>query len=194
MTEWLHFHFSLSCIGEGNGNPLQGSCLENPRDGAAWWAAIYGVSQSRTRLKWLSRSSSSSSSNSSSSMTYLYRFSLAPSPIYWPDGCLQWTVLQEGETGCFLMISTHLYFLLWRRHCLSPLGQETHFRGRYYLCLSRVLAIRTLLWRVVQLLNHVRLCVTPWTTAHQAFPGISGSQYLSSICRTMRHSWKTVSP
>ena len=51
------FHFSLSCIGEGNGNPLQCSCLENPRDGQAWWAAVYGVTQSRTRLKWLSSSS-----------------------------------------------------------------------------------------------------------------------------------------
>ena len=59
-TEQLHFHFSLSCIGEGNGNPLQCSCLENPRDGEAWWAAVYGVSQSRTRLKRLSSSSSSS--------------------------------------------------------------------------------------------------------------------------------------
>ena len=59
-TERLHFHFSLACIGEGNGNPLQCSCLENPRDGGAWWAAIYGVAQSRTRLKWLSSSSSSS--------------------------------------------------------------------------------------------------------------------------------------
>ena len=59
MTEWLHFHFSLSCIGEGNGNPLQCSCLENPRDGGAWWAAVYGVAQSWTRLKWLSRSSHS---------------------------------------------------------------------------------------------------------------------------------------
>ena len=57
-TEWLHFHFSLSCTGEGNGNSLQYSCLENPRDGGAWWAAIYGVTQSRTRLKWLSSSSS----------------------------------------------------------------------------------------------------------------------------------------
>ena len=57
-TERLHFHFSLSCIGEGNGNSLQCSCLENPRDGGAWWAAVYGVSQSRTRLKWLSSSSS----------------------------------------------------------------------------------------------------------------------------------------
>ena len=53
-TERLHFHFSLSCIGEGNGNPLQCSCLENPRDGGAWWAAVSGVTQSRTRLKWLS--------------------------------------------------------------------------------------------------------------------------------------------
>ena len=66
-TEWLHFHFSLPCIGEGNGNPLQYSCLENPRDGGVWWVAvyavaiygvaIYGVAQSRTRLKWLSSSS-----------------------------------------------------------------------------------------------------------------------------------------
>ena len=53
-TEWLHFHFSLSCIGEGNGNPLQCSCLENPRDRGACWAAVYGVTQSRTRLKELS--------------------------------------------------------------------------------------------------------------------------------------------
>ena len=57
MTERLHFHFSLSCIGEGNGNPLQCSCLENPRDGEAWWAAVYGVAQSRTRLKQCSSSS-----------------------------------------------------------------------------------------------------------------------------------------
>ena len=56
-TERLHFHFSLSRIGEGNGNPLQHSCLENPRDGRAWWAAVYGVAQSRTRLKQLSSSS-----------------------------------------------------------------------------------------------------------------------------------------
>ena len=58
MTEQRHFHFPLSCIGEGNGNPLQCSCLENPRDGGAWWAAVYGVAQSRTRLKRLSRGSS----------------------------------------------------------------------------------------------------------------------------------------
>ena len=58
-TERLHFHFSLSCIGEGNGNPRQCSYLENPRDGGAWWAAVYGVPRSQTQLKRLSSSSSS---------------------------------------------------------------------------------------------------------------------------------------
>ena len=58
MTERLHFHFSLSCTGEGNGNPVQCSCLENPSDGGAWWTAVYGVVQSWTRLKRLSSSSS----------------------------------------------------------------------------------------------------------------------------------------
>ena len=67
-TEWLHFHFSLSYIGEGNGNPPQCSCLENPRDGGAWWAAVYGVAQSWTRLKRLSSSSSSSHSIASNSL------------------------------------------------------------------------------------------------------------------------------
>ena len=61
-TERPHFPFSFSCIGEGNGNSLQCSCLENPRDGGAWWAVVYGVAQSRTRLRRLSSSSSSSSS------------------------------------------------------------------------------------------------------------------------------------
>ena len=64
MTEQLHFHFLRSCTGEGNGNPLQCSCLENPRDGGAWWADVYGVAQSRKRLKRLSSSSSSSNNNS----------------------------------------------------------------------------------------------------------------------------------
>ena len=76
-TERLCFHFSSSCIGEGNGNPLQHSCLENPRDGGAWWAAVYGVAQSRTRLK---RLSSSSSSNS----------------MY---GCESWTIKKAEHQG-----------------------------------------------------------------------------------------------
>jgi len=57
-TEQLHFDFSLSCLGEGNGSPLQYSCLDNPRNRGPWWAAVYGVAQGRTRLKWLSSSSS----------------------------------------------------------------------------------------------------------------------------------------
>ena len=73
-TERLHFHFSLSCIGEGNGNPLQCSCLENPRDERAWWAAIYGAAQSRTRLKQLS--SSSSSSNGIQYFLHVVKFGL----------------------------------------------------------------------------------------------------------------------
>ena len=67
-TELLQFHFSPSCIGEGNGNPLQYSCLENPRDRGAWWAAVYGVTQSRKQLKRLSSSNSSSSETS----TWIY--------------------------------------------------------------------------------------------------------------------------
>ena len=58
-TERHHLDFSLSCFGEGNGTPLQYSCLENPRDGGAWWAAVYGVARGRTRLKQLCSSSSS---------------------------------------------------------------------------------------------------------------------------------------
>ena len=85
-TERLHFHFSLSCIGEGNGNPLQCSCLENPRDRGAWWASIYGVAQSRT---WLTRLSSSSSSSSSSSL--LLGDADAPGP---------WTTLQAVTCQC----------------------------------------------------------------------------------------------
>ena len=78
-TERLHFDFSLSCIGEGNGNPLQCSCLENPRDGGAWWAAVYGVAQSRTQLKRLS-----SSSSSSSRQEEIYSF-YPMSNICWPN-------------------------------------------------------------------------------------------------------------
>ena len=82
VTERLHFHFSLSCIGEGNGNPLQCSCLENPRDGRAWWAAISGVAQSRIRLKRLS----SSSSNISYARSH-------------PHVCWMWTLMRRNWLG-----------------------------------------------------------------------------------------------
>ena len=86
MTERLHFHFSLSCIGEGNGNPLQCSYLENPRDRGAWWAAIYWVAQSRTWLKWLRSSSSSSRVRSK---VCLVKAMVFPVVMH---GCESWTL------------------------------------------------------------------------------------------------------
>ena len=97
MIERLHFHFSLSCTGEGNGNPLQCSCLENPRDGGAWWAAVYGVAQSRTRPKWLSSSSSNGSLDSIlksrdiilPTKVHLVKAMVFPGVRY---GCESWTI------------------------------------------------------------------------------------------------------
>ena len=82
-TERLHFHCSLSCTGEGNGTPLQCSCLENPRDGGAWWAAVYGVAQSRTRLERLSSSSAASVSavRQCESVIIIRVCPLAPPPL-----------------------------------------------------------------------------------------------------------------
>ena len=85
-TEQLHFLFSLSCIGEGNGNPLQCSCLENPRDGGAWWAAVYGVTQSWTRLKRLSSSSSILSSGEEHTKTFPVKTDLIPGSGRSPGG------------------------------------------------------------------------------------------------------------
>ena len=82
MTEQLHFHFSLSCIGEGNGNPFQCSCLENPRDGGAWWVAIYGATQSWTQLKRLSSSSMSIGSVMPSNHLILCHPLLLPPSIF----------------------------------------------------------------------------------------------------------------
>ena len=96
-TEQIHFHFSLSCIGEGNGNPLQCSCLENPRNGGAWWAAISVVTQSRTWLKRLSSSSSSPRDSQESApkpqfesinsliLSFLHGPTLATTHDYWKN-------------------------------------------------------------------------------------------------------------
>ena len=117
-TERLHFHFSLSCIGEGNGNPLQCSCLENPRDREAWWAAVCGVAQSRTWLKRLS-----SSSDSRLYLTVIGWFKpilcpdwLTPSPYFpligWLLDCSPLSLLIPSISfaviGCFLVCT-----LLW---------------------------------------------------------------------------------
>ena len=95
-TEQLHCHFSLSCIEEGNGNPLQCSCLENPRDRGAWWATVYGVAQSRTRLKWLS------SSSSSSSMVLRLEKEMATHSII-----LAWRIPGMGQPGGLPSVGSH---------------------------------------------------------------------------------------
>ena len=104
MTERRQFHFSLSCIGEGNGNPLQCSCLENPRDGGAWWAAVYGVAQSRTWLKW----HSSSSSSISTSWTPIF----SPFVIYLMNIFYLKTILIliSAMSSQFLNLSGELFF------------------------------------------------------------------------------------
>ena len=84
-TERLHFHFSLSCIGKGGGNPLQCSCLENPRDGGAWWAAVYGVAQSQTRLKRLSSSSNRVTNTFTFSPFFLTLFDKRLKIFYWEN-------------------------------------------------------------------------------------------------------------
>ena len=95
MTELLHFHISLSCIGEGNGNSLQCSCLENPRDRRAWWAAIYGVTQNRTWLKQLSSSTQhiKSRDNALPTNVHLVKGMVFPVVMY---ACENWT-LKKAE-------------------------------------------------------------------------------------------------
>ena len=84
MTERLHFHSSLSCIGEGNGNPLHCSCLENPRDGRAWWAAVYGVAQSWTRL---------------SDFTFTFHFHALEKAMATHSSTLAWEIPWTEEPG-----------------------------------------------------------------------------------------------
>ena len=92
MTERLHFPFSLSCIGEGTGNPLQCSCLENPRGGGAWWAAVDGVAQSRTRL---------------SDFTFTFHFHALEKEMATHSGVLAWRIPGTGEPGGLLSMGSH---------------------------------------------------------------------------------------
>ena len=88
----LHFHFSLSCIGEGNGNPLQCSCLENPRDGVAWWASVYGVAQSRT---WLS------------DFTFIFHCHASEKEMAIHSSILAWRIPGTGEPGGLPSMGSH---------------------------------------------------------------------------------------
>ena len=130
MTERLHFHFSLSWVGEGNGNPLQCSCLENPRDGGAWWAAIYGVAQSRTQLMWLSSSSMLLIAKCNSLLMLLNKCLF----FFFKVLCkvsLLWRHFGKLLQQCEVRIPSgdvrfHLKFiynlLWWRSYCLQNLG------------------------------------------------------------------------
>ena len=92
MTEELHFHFSLSCIGEGNGNPLQYSCLENPMDGGAWWTAVHGVTKSWTRL---------------SNFTFTFHFHALEKEMVSHSSVLAWRTPGMGEPGVLLSMGLH---------------------------------------------------------------------------------------
>ena len=106
-TEWLHFHFSLSCTGEGNGNPLQYSYLKNPRDRGAWWAAINGVAQSQTWLKQLSSSSSMSLDNCV--MTCIHHYDIILNNLtLLKILCVSFIC----ETSCVLSFKSSEYFLI----------------------------------------------------------------------------------
>ena len=91
-TEQLPCHFSLSCIGEGNGNPLQYSCLENPRDGGAWWAAVSGVTQSRTRL---------------SDFPFTFHFHALEREMATHSSVLAWRIPGTGEPGGLPSTGSH---------------------------------------------------------------------------------------
>ena len=91
-TERLPFHFSLSCIGEGNGNPLQCSCLKNPRDRRAWWAAVYGVAKSRTRL---------------SNFTFTFHFHALEKEMATHSSVLAWRIPGTGEPLGLLSMGSH---------------------------------------------------------------------------------------
>ena len=91
-TERLHSHFSLSCIGEGNGNPLQYSCLENSRDGGAWWAAVHGVAKSQT---WLS------------DFTFTFHFHALEKEMATHSSVLAWRIPRTGEPGGLPSVGSH---------------------------------------------------------------------------------------
>ena len=91
-TERLHFHFSLSCIGEGNGNPLQCSCLENPRDGGAWWTAVNGVSRGQTQL---------------SDFTFTFHFHTLEKEMTTHSSVFAWRIPGTGEPGGLPSMESH---------------------------------------------------------------------------------------
>ena len=145
-TEWLHFHFSFSCIGEGNGNPLQCSCLENPRDGGAWWAVVYGVAQSRTRLKRLS--------SSSSGIWYkycypdlLFLFHFHGTPFYIPLLSVFMSLdLKYSIVGRIIYASYDYLFVAIQTFCVFWLEHLVHLLSKWLLVSTYLLPFYSLFW------------------------------------------------
>ena len=118
MTEQLHFHFSLSCIGEGNGNPLQCSCLENP-----WWAAVYGVAQSQTQLKWLSSSTSSTHLPTNLIIVHLL--------LGWPGNIMKWWSAHVLEIDRVSSNPNYHLQVMWHwMSCLITWASVSSFKWR----------------------------------------------------------------
>ena len=156
-TERLHFPFPLSCIGEENGNPLQCSCLENPRDWGAWWAAVYGVAQSWTRLKWLSSSSSSKTLQSllmkvkEESGKVGLKLSIQKTKIMASGPITSWQI--DRET-----METVRDFMFWGSKVTAD-GDCSHEIKRCLL-LGRK-SMTNLLLLLLSHFSYVRLCATP---------------------------------
>ena len=169
MTERLHVHFSLSCIGEGNGNPLQCSCLENPRGRAAGWAAVYGVAQSRTRLKQLSSSSSRSRGRkdwkfgiSRCKLLYIGRINTGSYLFYSTGNCIQYAVIKhagkEQDKEC-------IYTYVQLGHCCTAetkhnVGSQLYFSTFVKRCLMRQKPL-------FKLMSPKKLDELEWKSLHQ---------------------------
>ena len=121
MTEQLHFHFSLSCIGEGNGNPLQSSCLENALDRGAWWATVHGIPKSQTRLRVHACNATLGSSNPR------LRWFIRASPLLTGTGCQSWylrsSILAEAmfSLSRFQLLPYEPLVILWRKDGQKPM-------------------------------------------------------------------------
>ena len=180
MTERPHFHFSLSCIGEGTGNPLQCSCLENPRDGGAWWAAVYGVAESRTRLKRLSNSSPARShaTNTKECRVWNYADNQSESESrsvisnsLWPHGLFNPGNSPGQNTGVGSLSLLQEIFPSQESnwdllHCRQILYQLSYLTTK--ATLISTFSVQALSWYTGAMLllllsrfSHVRLCVTP---------------------------------
>ena len=148
-TEWLPFHFSLSCIEERNGNPLQCSCLENPRDSGAWWAAINGVTQSRTLLKRLS----SRLSSSSSSVPYrilVFQPGMEPEP----PALEAWdTFLLDSQVSPYTRYS--LSFVDWHLGCFPVLAIEDNVMNMKVQISAQVISFPLDIYTDVGFLDHM---------------------------------------